>query len=430
MLGYTSAKLLQQDEKVKLPPPFDLQLNQKFSQLKESYPPQVWLLFWGTLVSTSGMSMIWPFLVVYISEELALPLTTVTSLIALNSIMSLLTSFLAGSITDRIGRKWAMVISLSVNGLAFLGMVPASTYLHYALLMAVRGAFQPLYRVGADAMLADLVPAEKRADAYALNRLGKNVGVAVGPALGGVFVSISYGIAFALAAGATIFFSILIALFALETLPKISQKTKAAGLPALLSGYRIIFKDRVFMTFIAGFILRQVSASILWVLLAAYAKANYGMSENLYGLIPTTNALMVVFLQLWVTRKTQRFPPLEVMFWGTLLYGIGVGSVALGSGFWGFWTSMVILTLGELMVIPTASTYTANRAPEEMRGRYMSLLALTWGAGSMIGPVLGGFLNDQFHPVTIWVGGGAAGVLGALVYFYLQRTKTPDQPPF
>jgi MFS family permease len=413
---------------VKLPSSFDLQLHRRFSKLKESYPPQVWLLFWGTLVSTSGMSMIWPFLVVYIGQELALPLTTVTSLIALNSIMSLLTSFLAGSITDRIGRKWAMVISLSVNGLAFLGMVPAAAYWHYAVLMAVRGAFQPLYRVGADAMLADLVPAEQRADAYALNRLGKNVGVAVGPALGGVFVSISYGIAFALAAGATIFFSVLIALFALETLPENTGKTHTASLPTLLDGYRLIFQDRVFITFIGGFILRQISASMLWVLLAAYAKENYGLGENLYGLIPTTNALMVVFLQLWVTRKTQRFPPLKVMFWGTLLYGIGVGSVALGSGFWGFWISMIILTWGELMVIPTASSYTANRAPEAMRGRYMSLLALTWGAGSMIGPVLGGFLNDQFHPVTIWLGGGAAGLLGALVYLYLLKTRPGEEP--
>jgi len=413
---------------VKLNSPFDLQLLRRFSKLKASYPPQVWLLFWGTLVSTSGMSMIWPFLVVYISQELALPLTTVTSLIALNSIMSLLTSFLAGSITDRIGRKWAMVISLSVNGLAFFGMVPAAAYWHYAVLMAVRGAFQPLYRVGADAMLADLVPAEQRADAYALNRLGKNVGVAVGPALGGVFVSISYGIAFALAAGATIFFSVLIALFALETLPEKTGETQTASLPTLLTGYRLIFQDRVFITFIGGFILRQISASMLWVLLAAYAKDNYGLSENLYGLIPTTNALMVVFLQLWVTRKTQRLPPLKVMFWGTLLYGIGVGSVALGSGFWGFWISMIILTWGELMVIPTASSYTANRAPEAMRGRYMSLLALTWGAGSMIGPVLGGFLNDQFHPVTIWLGGGAAGLLGAAVYLYLQKTQPGEDP--
>lgn len=399
--------------------PFNIQIFQKFRQFRTAYPSQIWLLFWGTLVSTTGMSMIWPFLVVYISQELALPLATVTSLIALNSVMSLLTSFIAGSIADRIGRKWAMVISLSVNGLAFLGMVPASTYGHYAVLMALRGAFQPLYRVGTDAMLADLVPEDNRADAYALNRLGKNVGVAMGPALGGVFITISYGITFSIASAGTIFFSVLIAAFAAETLPESIQKSPETSLLSGVKGYGKIFQDRVFLVFIGGFILRQISASILWVLLAAYAKDNYGVSENLYGLIPTTNALMVVFLQLFVTRKTQKFPPLQVMGWGTLLYGLGVGSVALGRGFGGFLISMVIVTWGELMVIPTASSFTANRAPEAMRGRYMSLLALTWGAGSMVGPVMGGFLNDQFSPISIWYGGGAAGMLGAVLYFGL-----------
>ncbi len=80
---------------------------------------------------------------------------------------------------------------------------------------------------------------------------------------------------------------------------------------------------------------------------------------------------------------------------------------------------MIIVTIGELMVIPTASTYTANRAPETMRGRYMSLLALTWGAGSMVGPLLGGFLNDTFSPKAIWYGGGAAGMMGAVIFLIL-----------
>ncbi len=311
-----------------------------------------------------------------------------------------------------------MVISLGVNGAALFLMIPANTYAQYALLMAMRGAFQPLYRVGSDAMIADLVPEGQRADAYALTRLSKNVGVAMGPALGGVLVASSYGITFSIAAGAAIFFSIIIALFAFETLPDIAlelQETLIKNLKAYLD----IFKDRIFASFIAGFTLRQISDSILWVLLGAYAKENFGIAENIYGLIPTTNALMVVFLQLFVTRKTSTYAPLGIMFLGTLIYGIGVGSVALGTGFWGFWISMVIVTIGEMMIIPTASTFTANRAPKHMRGRYMSFLTLTWGAGSMVGPLLGGFLNDTFNPAAIWYGGGAAGILGSLVFLIL-----------
>lgn len=398
--------------------PVEISLLARMKGFLRIYPGQFWLLFWGMLVHTTGMSMVWPFLVVFIGAELGLPLSIITSLITINAVISLASSFIAGSITDRLGRKWSMVISLVVSGGGLALMTLAQTYWQFALIMALRGAFQPLYRVGSDAMIADLVPSQQRADAYALVRLSKNLGIAMGPALGGFLAARSYGITFAIAAGAALFFGLLITLYAQETLPEKARQIQERLIDTLRS-YLQILRDRVFTSFIFGFILRQVSGSILWILLGAYAKDNYGLPENIYGLIPTTNALMVVLLQLYVTRRTSRYDPLGVMALGTLLYGIGVGSIALGSGFWGFWLSMIIVTIGELMVIPTASTYTANRAPETMRGRYMSLLALTWGAGSMIGPLLGGMLNDYFSPGAIWYGGGAAGVLGALIYLSL-----------
>ena len=37
----------------------------------ERYPSQFWLLFWGMLISTAGASMIWPFLMIYVSEKLS-----------------------------------------------------------------------------------------------------------------------------------------------------------------------------------------------------------------------------------------------------------------------------------------------------------------------------------------------------------------------
>lgn len=398
--------------------PVDLTIIARIKHYRDSYPSQFWLLFWGSLVNFTGMSMIWPFLVIYLGNELNLPLSVITTLTSINAVASLISSFLAGSITDKLGRKWTMAISLCMTGFTLAAMVPAHTYTQFAILMALRGTFRPLYRVGSDAMIADLVPPEKRADAFALTRLAKNVGVALGPALGGFMIASSYKITFGIAAGTTIFFGILIALFTIETLPDAAREIEEKILENIKS-YLAIFKDGIFSSFILGFTLRQIAGSILWVLLGVHAIENFGLSETLFGLIPTTNAVMVVLLQLFVTRRTSRFRPLAVMAVGTLLYGLGVGSIAFATGFWGFLISMIIVTIGELMVIPTASTYSANRAPETMRGRYMSMLAITMGAGSMVGPLLGGFLNDAFSPSAIWYGGGAAGFLGAIIFYFL-----------
>ena len=213
--------------------PVDVSLLGRIKLYQKSYPPQFWLLFWGSLVNFTGMSMIWPFLVIYLGNELSLPLTVITTLTTINAVASLLSSFLAGSIADKLGRKWTMVISLCMTGLTLAAMVPAHTYGQFAILMALRGAFRPLYRVGSDAMIADLVPPEKRIDAFALTRLVKNVGVALGPALGGFMIASSYQITFGIAAGTTIFFGLLIALFTIETLPEAAREIQEKLLATL-----------------------------------------------------------------------------------------------------------------------------------------------------------------------------------------------------
>jgi len=157
------------------------------------------------------------------------------------------------------------------------------------------------------------------------------------------------------------------------------------------------------------------------VLLAVYVKQNFGIPENMYGLLPTTNAVMVLLLQLWITRQTRSFAPLKVLSVGTFIYAIALGSIAIGQGFWAFWGSMVLFTVGEMILMPTSTTYTANLAPADMRGRYMSIYTLTWGAASGIGPVLGGFLNDNLGARSPWIGGLIIGLVSAAAFVLLAR---------
>ena len=394
-------------------------LTRRIRQLIHQYPRQFWLLFGGMLISTLGTSMIWPFLMIYVSEQLDLPLVTITSLMTLQATMGLIFSFIAGPVTDRAGRKWVMVVSLAVNGLGYLLLSRAHTLPAFAVLMAVIGAFNPLYRVAADAMMADLVPPEKRIDAYSLLRTSNNMGIALGPAIGGLIAAVSYTTAFYCAATGLITFSLLITFFAAETLPARSQPVKPKR--EKFGGYGRILHDRPFVAFALTMVLTQMCAVMIWVLLGVYAKQNYQVPESQYGLIATTNALMVVLFQIPVTRVTKRYQPLFVLAAGSLFYAIGVGSVALGHGFWGFWLSMVIMTVGELILAPTASTYTANLAPPDMRGRYMSIFTLTWGAAAGIGPLLGGFLNDNLGPVYIWYGGLLIGLSSTFIFLLLAR---------
>jgi MFS family permease len=391
----------------------------------KKYPSQFWLLFGGMFISVLGMSMIWPFLMIYVKGKLELPMTQVASLMTVNAIAALIFSFVAGPIIDRVGRKGTMVLSLVANGVGYLMFNFAGSLLGFGMLMALRGAVNPLYQIGADAMLADMIEPENRADAYALTRMSKNAGIAIGPAIGGFLAGISYSISFFIAFGGLVLFALLLALMAYETRPEEDTETTPDDGP--FAGYDRIFRDRPFIGLVSGFTLASVCATLVWVLLGVYVTENFGLTEAQYGLIPMTNALMVVSFQVVVTNRSKHLPPLWVMSLGSLLYALGVASVGLGGGFWGFWLSMVILTTGELLLVPTATTFAANLAPVDMRGRYMGVYALAWQVAAGVGPLVGGVLNDIISPRATWFGGGVVG-LAAMLYFVVSALRARQKP--
>ena len=123
---------------------------------KRRFPAQFWLMFAGLVISTTGTSMIWPFITIYSSQKLGLPLTAVTSLLSINALTALAASIIAGSLVDHFGRKGVMTIGLFGQALAYLLYIPAREFWVFALLMGFSGLFGPLFRVGTDAMLADM----------------------------------------------------------------------------------------------------------------------------------------------------------------------------------------------------------------------------------------------------------------------------------
>jgi MFS family permease len=382
-------------------------------------------MVFGVFLSTAGASMIMPFMMIYVSEKLGLPLSTVVTLITINAGTGLLSSFIAGTLADKIGRKVVMVISLAANGIIYLFMMRADSYAAFAFLMFLTGLVNPLYQVGADAMLADLIPAEKRNDAYAINRILNNAGFSIGPAVGGFIAALSYDFAFYGAAAGMITYSLLLLFLARETLVKTNSATLAKNPDG---GYAQVFRDRGYLAFVLTLGGGLIAPGMLWVLLAVYAKTNYALPESQFGWIPTTNALMCVFVQYFVTLITRRYRPLPVAAVGMFIYAIGVGSVALMSNFWGFWLSMVILTFGELTVVPTASTYVANISPSNLRGRYMSVYWLAWGISRGGAPLIGGWLNDNISPHSIWIGGLVIGLASAAGLLLLSRRSTALSP--
>lgn len=372
------------------------------------YHPQFWLILAAGLISSIGGSMVWPFLTIYVRQRLGVPLTDVALLLTANSLAGLAATSLAGPAVDRFGRKWLMVAGLTAGGVSMVAMAFSDSFLAILATITIGGLFGPLQGVGGSAMVADLVPEDRRADAYALLRTAHNLGVAIGPSIGGFLAAASYQIAFGVAATTSIIAAALLAVKARETMPRrptAAQAGDAGGTatgPSDDAGYGPVLADRPFLAFVGVLTLTCMVAAIMMVLLPVYAKEGFGVPESQYGFIMATNAAMVVLFQYVTTRISARFAPLAVMAVGAMMYGLGAGSVALGNGFLPFLGSMAVLTVGELLISPTSTTLAARLAPANMRGRYMGVMSLAWGAGFGLGPVAAGMLNDRVAPVAMW----------------------------
>lgn len=407
-----------------------MKLLNSIKTLYTSYPRQYWLMIVGIVIATAGGSMIWPFLLIYASGKLNLPLSTAATLISVNAGTGLIASFIAGTLADKVGRKIVMNFSLTINGLAYFLLIFANTYPQFFALMILAGLSNPLYQVGADAMLADIIPSEKRTDAYAINRIANNAAFALGPAVGGFLAARSYNYALIGATTGYLLYSIILFLFMKETLVRENKTPSPEAKPEnIITSYSRVFEDKRFITFVLIISMGLIAPTLMWVLMPVYAKTNYNINEALYGWIPTTNALMCVFLQYPVINATRRHPTLLVLAAGMAIYAIGTGTIAFMSNFWGFWLSMVVITFGELTLVPTASKFVADISPAELRGRYMSLHWLGWGIARALAPLLGGFLNDNISPRSIWIGGLLFGIASALGLILLNRVYIPQTAP-
>lgn len=392
----------------------------------QAYPRQFWLLSLLMMLAWLFYSIIWSYLLLYFSQRLGKPISGVAWLMTLNAIVGVASSFLGGSIADRFGRKGVMVFALLFSAMGWFFFRSAGNLPVVALLIVVTGATTPLYRLATDAMVADLVPVDKRLDAYSMMRMWNNLGVAIGPAIGGFLISISYFVTFSVVGIGFAVIGVLGWLLMRENGTR--QKMVIKDDLKQGRGYRTILQDSIFVKILGAYTLNRVCTSILWVTLAAYTKQNFGLSESTYGFIPATNAIMVITLQLLITRQVNRHRPSSAMVVGTLIYAISIFSVAFGEGFWWFWLCMVGATVGEMILVPTTTTFTSKLAPPDLRARYMSLYTFTWTIGTGLGPLLAGFAGDLFTPRAMWYTAGLAGFASFLIFLSIHRSKSEILP--
>jgi len=153
--------------------------------------------------------------------------------------------------------------------------------------------------------------------------------------------------------------------------------------------------------------------------LSVFLRDNHNINPQGYGFLMTTSAITVILFQFWVSRKIKNSPPFLIMALGTLFYMFGFTMFGIVAVYWLFMSAIVVITIGEMLVMPTSQTLAANFAPVEMRGRYMAIFGMTWLLPSTFAPMLAGLVLDNLNPNLLWYIGGILCAIAAFAFYAL-----------
>jgi MFS family permease len=191
-------------------------------------------------------------------------------------------------------------------------------------------------------------------------------------------------------------------------------------------GYFKVFRNSSFMIFLFASILMGLVYMNFGTTLGVYLRDVHTIPESGYGFILSLNAIMVVLLQFWVTRRIERYPRMLIMAIGTLLYAVGFALYGFVSVYVLFLFAMVIITIGEMLVAPVSQAIVAGFAPQDMRGRYMAVFGFSFGIPFAIGPLMAGLVLDNLDPRILWWSAGSVGLIAVAIFLQLHRSTSLD----
>ena len=396
---------------------------QKISKLYHEYPRTFWVVIAITFIDRIGGSLLFPFFALYITSKFDVGMTQVGVLFAAFSVSSFVGSAIGGALTDRFGRKGIIMFGLIASSFSTVAMGLIGTFQTFFFLALFVGILTDVAGPAHQAMIADILPEEKRADGYGILRVAFNLSVVIGPAIGGLLASRSYLMLFLSDAAISLLTVILIAIFLPETKPKAHADAPRESMVGTFAGYGLVFRDAAFMLFLGAVMLQVFTYMNMNTALGVYLRNEHGTPESGYGLLLSINAAMVVLMQFPITRRITKYPPMLMMAAGTFLYVIGFSMYGYVSTYVLFILAMVIITLGEMIVSPVSQALVAAFAPEEMRGRYMAISGFSWGIPFAIGPYLAGLIMDGPKPYLLWYAAGFVGILATLAFLALYRVQ-------
>lgn len=357
--------------------------------------------------------MVWSFIGIWFIERLGASNYQLALAFLGGAVTGAIGGYVGGHLSDKLGRKPLILIGWSVNALSPLGLLAVGDSLHAGIaFLWLFSLFGSVGHAADQALVPDLLPPERHEAGYASVRVIQNLGVTMGPVIGGLFLLGDNWNRLFLAAACVGFVPFLLALKFIPRRGRYAPEKAGEG-----GSFRLIVRDPVFLLFF-------VSGAFSTLVYVAYEAVmpisivdTHGHSASTWGFLVVLNPLMVTLFQLRITKRVAHVPASVKLASAILLMGLPFLALTRTGFLPVVALVIVVFVIGEMLWIPTSQAVVARIAPAENRGAYIGAFGGTWAIGWSLTPTVGLVVRGAAGDAAMWVMFASLSVVGAATAF-------------
>lgn len=365
-------------------------------------PRDLWLLALVALVNRSG-TMVLPFISLYLTSARGFAPHEAGELVALYGVGAAAGAYLGGFLADRFGAIRAQQASLFAGGASYLVLGSLTGRGPIAAALFASGAIVESFRPAVMAAYSERAAPEIKAKAFAFLRLAVNLGVGVGPAVGGFLALYGYRWLFYVDAGTCWLAALL--LFRLAPEP-----SAAARRASLRDGARSAWRDGPFLALLVLVLFLASALFQVFSTFPLYLREHVGLRENGIGALLSLNAFLIVAFEMVLIHLVRNRDRMALVGAGGFALCAGFALMPLSSNVAWLALTVAIWTLGEMLSLPILNVVVSERASAGYQGQYMGLYTMAFSLAFVLAPLAGTAVYERFGAQSLWYGMGALGV--------------------
>lgn len=354
---------------------------------------EIYILALGRMINAMG-SFIFPLLTLILTLKIGVNKTNAGYIISISGVFFMLSGIIGGKFTDCFGRKKILIIFNSLGAVCYLIAASLGTSIFLVPMIILSGFLMGIAEPASGGLIADITTPKNRDGAYSLFYMAMNVGFTISALVGGLLLKRFLWLLFLIDGTTSLIAVLLTWIFIPESIHKTKEKlgedrkyekhVEGSIIKVLLERPILIF----FALVMFGYNFVYSQWSFLYPL--HISKIVPGNGSGFYGMLVSINAIIVITMTPIITKLISGEKSIARILIGGVLYTVGFGILGFVGAIPFVYMSVIILTMGEIVVTTSSGPFIANHTPASHRGRMDAVLPMIMGFGFTIGPAVVG----------------------------------------